>query len=139
MNHCWLTSLWEKCDRLDVKVEFLETILQLPCLGDKWIMLEFAKLGFNLPTLICLNRVRLHQQVLLLSCVLDASGKELDEKYLTTRKNDEQWSTLNFPREKPPRKDFLLWQQALRQLVPAGGIQDQLEAFQHTRLSLRCT
>ena len=72
-----------------MKVEFLKTILQLPRLGDKWIMLEFAKLGFDLPTLICLNSVRLHQQVLFLSGVLGASGKELDEKYLTKRKNNE--------------------------------------------------
>ena len=94
-------------------------------------MLEFAKLGFDLPTLVRLNRVRLHQQVLFLSCVLGASGKELDEKYLIKRRVDEKWSTLSFPQEKPPRKDFLLWQQALRQLVPAGGIQDRLGAFQH--------
>ena len=131
VTHCWLTSLWEKCDKLNVKVEFLESILQLPCLGDKWIMCEFARIGYDLPTLVRLNRVRLHQQVLFLSCVLGASGKELDEKYLIKRKEEQTWSTLGFPQEKPPRKDFLLWRQALTQLVPAGGIQDRLGVFQH--------
>ena len=28
VTHCWLTSLWEKCDILNVRVEFLDTILQ---------------------------------------------------------------------------------------------------------------
>jgi len=129
VTHCWLTSLWEKCDILNVRVEFLETILQLPRLGDKWIMLEFAKLGYDLPTLVRLNRVCLYQQVVFLSCVLGASGKELDEKYLLKRPLHQRWSTLDFPNECPPRKDFLLWQQALRQLVPAGGIQDRLGPF----------
>jgi hypothetical protein len=92
-------------------------------------MLELAKLGYDLPTLIRLNRVRLYQQVVFLSCILGASGKELDEKYLLKRPLHQRWSTLDFPNECPPRKDFLLWQQALRQLVPAGGIQDRLGPF----------
>ena len=29
-------------------------------------------------------------------------------------------------KERPPKKDFLLWEMALRQVVPAGGIQDCL-------------
>ena len=130
VTHCWLTSLWEKCDILNVRVEFSDTILQLPRSGDKWIMLEFAKLGYDLPTLVRLNRVRLYQQVVFLSCVLGASGKELDEKYLYKRPANQKWSTLGFPNERPPRKDFRLWQQALRQLVPAGGIQDRLGPLQ---------
>jgi hypothetical protein len=72
-------------------------------LGDKWIMLEFAKLGYDLPTLVRLNQVRLYQQVVFLSCVLGASGKELDEKYLYKRPSNQKWSTLGFPNESPPR------------------------------------
>ena len=49
-----------------------------------------------------LNRVRLHQQVLFLSCVLGASGKMLDTRYLRKRKEGELWSKVKFPVEKPP-------------------------------------
>ena len=41
----------------------------------------------------------------------------------------DKWSTLRFPREKPPRKDFRLWNEALRQIVPADGIHDRLPGF----------
>ena len=68
----------------------------------------------------------MHQQVLFLSCVLGASGKTLDRKFLRERKTDEIWSRLKFPKERPPKKNFLLWEMALRQVAPAGGIQDCL-------------
>ena len=78
-----------------------------------------------------LNRVRLHQQVLFLSCVLGESGKTLDMKYMTPRQAEEKWSTLTFPKEKPPRKDFTLWKLALWQIVPIGGIPDRLGRLTH--------
>ena len=45
---------------------------------------------------------------------------------MTKRNPEEKWSTLRFPKEKPPNKDFKLWRMALRQIVPAGGIPDRL-------------
>ena len=71
----------------------------------------------------------MHQQVLFLSDVLGASGKSLDKKYLKQRGEGEQWSTFRFPKEKAPRKDFLLWQQEIAQLILAGGIMDRLGNF----------
>ena len=41
----------------------------------------------------------------------------------------DKWSSLRFPREKPPRKDFMLCNEALRQIVSDGGIQDRLRGF----------
>ena len=60
---------------------------------------------------------------------LGASGKTLDLKYLTKRKEEEQWSTMVFPKEKPPQRDFAFWKLALRQVVPIGGISDRLGRF----------
>jgi hypothetical protein len=49
---CWLTSLWEKCDLLNVKVEFLETIMQLPRVGDKsGLCWSSPSLGMTCPLL----------------------------------------------------------------------------------------
>jgi hypothetical protein len=72
-THSWLKSLWEKCDLLDFRVEFREGIIKLPRERDRWIMLEFIRLGYSLKDLERLNRVRQYQQVLFLSCVLGAS------------------------------------------------------------------
>jgi hypothetical protein len=66
-----------------------------------------------------------------LSCVLGASDKTPDKQYLTEKKPGENWSKLKFPKERPPKKDFLLLEVALRQVVPAGGIQDRLGRLRH--------
>ena len=94
-------------------------------------MFLLAAAGFNQDELLRLNRVQIHQQVLFLSCILGASGKTLDARYLKRRPPGERWSRLRFPRENPPAKDFRLWERALKQLVPAGGITDRLRQFQH--------
>ena len=64
-----------------------------------------------------------------MSCVLRASGKTLDLKHLTKRKEEEQWSTMVFPKEKSPQRDFAFWKLALRQVVRIGGIPDRLGRF----------
>jgi hypothetical protein len=69
---------------------------------------------------------------LFLSYVLvGASGKTLDPKYMTRRREEERWTTLVFPKEKPPQRDFALWKLALRQVVPTGGIADRLGRLTH--------
>ena len=102
----WMVSVWEKCDMFKVVIDINDNFLKIPREEYKWIMHLFVQSGFNKLDLIRLNRVRVHQQVLFLSCVLVASGKSLDNKYITKRKPEEKWSTLIFPKEKPPNKDF---------------------------------
>ena len=75
---------------------------------DRWPMDLFAAKGFTEDELCRLSKVRLHQQVLFLSCVLGALGKMLDRKYLEKRRDNELWSKVKFPMEKPPNKDFQL-------------------------------
>ena len=77
LTDCWLKSLWEKCQMFGVVVRFHHhgDELQMPRSGDKWLMLEFERMGCNCDTLERLNRVRIFMQVLFLSDVLGASGK----------------------------------------------------------------
>ena len=89
-------------------------------------MQMFVGAGFNKDKLRRLNRVCVHQQVLFLSCVLGASGKSLDKKYMIMRKTGDRWSKLKFPKEKPTKMNFNLWKVALRQIVPPIGIPDWL-------------
>jgi hypothetical protein len=83
--------------------------------GDEWIMNIFEECGYSLAELERLNRVRLHQQVIFWSDVLGANGKTIDRRYLSQRLQEEEWSTITFPQERPPRKDFKLWKEALLQ------------------------
>ena len=79
---CWMTSLWEKCSKFNVKVVVTDTALEMPRERDKWMMQEFIRVGYKGSDLRRLNRVRLYQQVLYLSYIVNASGGELDERYL---------------------------------------------------------
>ena len=73
-------------------------------MGDKWFMRAVEDLEcLEKKEVERINRVRIHQQVLYLSDILDAGGKGIDKRYLVRREQDEQWSTLIFPKENPPR------------------------------------
>ena len=131
ITHSLLKTLWEKCDRFNIDVQFNDVPIELPREGDNWLMRVFVEAGFGKQELQRLNRVRIHQQVLFLSCIMGASGKHLDEKYLKRRPTQEQWSKLNFPKENPPRKDFKLWKEALHSIVTAEGLPDRLGRYLH--------
>ena len=69
----------------DIKVCLNDKFFKIPRKGDKWLMQLFVAAGFSKDSLLRLNRVRVHQQVLFLSCILGASGKILDKKYTIRR------------------------------------------------------
>ena len=125
----WFKSIWEKASILEITIELAPLPLQPPRECDSWLMAEFVRLDYDRQELQRLNRVRLHQQAIFLSDVMDASGRAIDKNYLTRRPYNETWSTLIFPKEDPPHADFLLWQNAILQIRALGGrlhIGDQL-------------
>ena len=126
VTHSWLKTLWEKLDLFHVSVEFHDIPIEMGREGDKWLMLELKRLGLSKHDLRRLNRVWIYYQVLFLSDILGASGKYLDKKYLEPKDPEERWSRFNFPRERPPARDFKLWREAVRQLVPSVGVPDRL-------------
>jgi hypothetical protein len=129
VTHCWLRSLWEKVEMFGFRVEIAPLPLQPPREKDCWLMLALIDHGFSKNKLIRLNQVRCHQQVLFISDIFDASGRALDQRYLSQRSKDEAWSTLFFPWESPPYRDIRLWQQALRLLAPWGRASHRLGRF----------
>jgi hypothetical protein len=88
---------------------------------DSWLMQEFVRLNYSGDDLRRLNRVRVHQEVLFLSDVMDARGRAIDRRYLTPQPMEETWSTLSFPNEQPARRDFQLWQSAILSIRALGG------------------
>jgi hypothetical protein len=119
-THSWLKSVWEKVQLFHIDVQIGNIDITPPRLGDDWLMKTFVGMDFPTKELIRLNRVRLAQQVLFVSDVLDAGGRALDRKYLVRRPHRDKWSTLVFPREIPSSKDYKLWRNALMQLRPGG-------------------
>ena len=109
----WLKSLWEKADRVGITLTESVVEMPMPRENDNWLMQIFAENGYRGDELIQLNRVRLHQQVLFVSDVLDSSCWILEKKYLQQRNALDKRSYL-FPRQLPPEKDFKLWRLALQ-------------------------
>jgi hypothetical protein len=92
-------------------------------------MKVFVECEFTDEELIRLNQVRCNQQVIFYSDVFDAGGSALDRRYLERRLQGAMWSTLIFPQESPPARDFRLWRQALCLIAPRGRPQQQLGKF----------
>ncbi len=78
----WLKSVWEKSFKLGIDIQLAYIPLQPPRERDTWIMAEFIHTNYNMQSLCKLNRVQLHQQVIFLSDVMDASGRAIETKYL---------------------------------------------------------
>jgi hypothetical protein len=117
----WLKSVWEKSFKLGIDIQLAQIPLQPPRERDTWIMAEFIRMNYDTQSLCKLNRVRLHQQVIFLSDVMDASGRAINSKYLDKRPWNEQWSSVIFPKERPSDSDFRLWRAALLQIRALGG------------------
>jgi hypothetical protein len=63
----------------------------------------------------------MHQQVIFLSDVRDASGRALDKKYLHPRPYGNQWSTLSFPKEDPSDGTFFYGKKHFSKSEHLGG------------------
>lgn len=122
VTHCWMKTVWEKCHYYGIRVEIGNLDMGPPRKGDKWLMQAFTELGFNGKELRQLNRVRLFQQVLYLSDILEAGGRYVDEAYITPRPYGETRSIYTFPKEHPAQADFDLWKYAIQQLAPGGRV-----------------
>ena len=85
VTHSWVKTIWEKAHRFRLTIELKYVHLQPPWgEHDFWLMKELSNIC-SVDELVQLNRVRLHQQVLFGSDILDAGGRVLDKKYLTER------------------------------------------------------
>ena len=127
ITHSWIKSVWEKVDHYKLRLQLKPLNIEPPRTRDKWFMKAVIDLGcLNKHEMERINRVRIHQQVLFLSDILDAGGKCLDRKYLTKREQEEQWSTYIFPLENPPTRDFTLWREVINTIAPRGRRSDSL-------------
>ena len=121
VTHSWIKSVWEKAFRLRIIIDIADLPGSPPQEADSWLMQEFVRLNYSGDDLRRLNRVRVHQEVLFLSDVMDASSRAIDRHYLTPRPMQETWFNLSFPNERPARRDFQLWRSAIPSIRALGG------------------
>jgi hypothetical protein len=112
--------VWEKVSLINLTVEIRDLPLRFPCTNDEWLMLVLKETGYLREELVRLNRVRCHQQAIFYSDIFDSRGRSLDRRYRTRRPEGETWSSLIFPVERPPARDFQLWRLALEDIAPRG-------------------
>jgi hypothetical protein len=125
-----IKSVWEKVCRYKIKEEISPLDIDPPREGDRWFMQAVKEAGItDTNKLSRINHVRLHQQVLFVSNLLEANGKTIDKRYMEPRPTDDKWSCLIFPNEKPPQWDFALWHEAVCSLAPRGRVQHQIQNF----------
>jgi hypothetical protein len=122
-NHCkgwatcsWLKLLWEKVDMFSVCIEILELPLKFPWERDNWLMAVFKNADYDGKSTCLLKK----SAMLSTDNIHLMPAERLDRKYLTRCQKGELWSTLIFPQEKPPEKDFKLWENALLCIAPRG-------------------
>jgi hypothetical protein len=127
----WLKMWWEKVSMFDLKVN-VSTPLNFPRKGDRFLMQVFEDMGFCWSELCVLNRVRVHQQVLFFSDVLNAAGHKIEPEKLHPRPTGVQWSSFSrWPTERPTPKDFKAWQEALDQICPSKSMATPVGEFVH--------
>jgi len=114
------TSLWEKLDNFQLKLQLGKEIISPPRQHDQWLMAAFESAGYTLGDCKILNMVRLHQQVIFESDIFNADGTTINPRYLHPRGAGKKWSTLRFGKQRPPSSAFNLWRTALGHLTPGG-------------------
>jgi hypothetical protein len=95
----WLKSIWGKCYKVDILINFGNVPIELLRGGNQWLVKILKSSGYSWADLNILTRVRVHQQVLFLLDELGASGKVLGTRYLQRRSLEERWSCLGFPKK----------------------------------------
>jgi hypothetical protein len=83
-----MTLVWGKAHHLWVEIDIVNLPVHSPRERDLWLMKEFVQMNYNSNDLQRLNRVRLHQEVLFLSDVMDISSRAIDRKYLDPKPMD---------------------------------------------------
>ncbi len=80
VTHFWIKSVWEKASRLRIIIDIADIQVAPPQEWDSWLMQEFVRLNYSGNDLRRLNRDRMHQEVLFLSDVMNASGRAIDRR-----------------------------------------------------------
>jgi len=106
---CWVKTLWEKLwvYRFQVTMDYPD--IPFPREKDALMVDLFRSAGWKGEELRSLNRVRLHLQMLFLSDIVLANGRQVDASCLRPHAVPSTSSSYDFPREEPTSTDWTRW------------------------------
>ena len=113
---CWFEHLWCLCFRFQSPIK-LATRYEVPLMRERDTSLKdaFIETGiWQIGQLEDLNRVRRYKKVFSKSDILESDGQTVLPSMMDKSEGKSKWV---FPKEKPRRKDFELWQSALYHLT----------------------
>lgn len=128
LESTWLASIWQFLHILDLQIIIPSIPLpQEQRDNDIFLMSEFIYQGFKKGELELINQCRLYHQVITLTDITVADGTELDNAYISMRRNEDRVSTLQWPVQHcPSPKAWKQWNRALQYLLYKGKLQKPL-------------
>ncbi len=118
-THCWMKMMWEKTDMFGITKQTANSSFQFPWKGKMFLMLVSMDYDHSCKALMCLDRVRVHQQISFMSDVLSLSEQKIDPSMLECCCCGEHFSSMRWPNKDLTESNFLLWKQALEDVCPS--------------------
>ncbi len=87
--------------------------------NNQFIMQVLISKGYSGETQRRLNRVRVSQQVLVMSDILTALGNKIDIDTGIQRAEEDSRLEFRWPKEQPTESGFQLWRNALQMICPS--------------------
>jgi hypothetical protein len=119
VTHSWMKMLWEKLSKFNVKAVVANLSQTFPHDRDQFIMQVLIRSGFSNKMLLCLNQVRVCQQLLFMSDILTASGNKINPEVLSHQPPGEAWSNMTWPNKHNTDSDFQMWRRAILFICPS--------------------
>jgi hypothetical protein len=113
VTDCGWKEIWSNMCRFGFDLSVDTVDLSPPRERDCWFMRAIEDAGFSPEECRIINIIRQHQQVIFLSDVFGADGKNIDERYF----------------QRSPPQHFSLWKEALLQLAPNGRRRHRLGKY----------
>ena len=114
---CWLSSLWQHVSNLPITIKYKQpTFLRLQRTDDRYIMEVIQNLGQpSVTNLKSINRVRLFYHSYSLADIVNGTGTDI-RKSVWTRAPPLEESSFEWPRMKPSKNDFIIWEDMLKRI-----------------------
>ena len=115
---CWLSHLWEQIENLPIQIECRkQPLMGIQRVGDEYIMATVKYLDkYNTDQLLSINNVRLALRCYTIADLFDGAGTSI-RRFVFQHRRRHIHSPYIWPRSKPCKKDYLLWEEAIKAVI----------------------
>ena len=130
-TNSWVKSLWERIHHFKIDIEMDYPTLKPPRENDECIMEKLVKQGVRGSELVCINRVRKHQESIFTSDIATAKGTRVDPIYFNSwhdsyeRVLGKRRSRFIYGEERPSEGDWKVWRKKLSSRTPGHQLVDR--------------